>query len=216
MIRVLAALLIGALVMAAETAPIAITTVAQTEVITITVPVGWSSSIIPAAEREAYLQRRERIVINGGYFDAQGQPDGLLINGQNQTGRLRSDSPYSGFVWADAAGAIHIARTATAPTAPKWAIQSGPLLVEQGQASINRSTHVAQRTVIALRQGQVLIIRTGRIGLKELADALAATGIETAINLDGGPSSALHARIGTAAVERRATAQVPYFVGMGP
>jgi hypothetical protein len=97
-----------------------------------------------------------------------------------------------------------------------WAIQTGPLLVEQGRSGINTSTSVAQRSVIALRRGQALVIRTGRIGLKELADGLVEAGIETAINLDGGPSSALQARIAGATADRPGTAKVPYFLGFLP
>ena len=175
-----------------------------------------SSALVLAADRDRFLERQDRVLINGGYFDAQGQPDALLINGSSQTGRLRHDSPYSGFVWADAAGVVHIARTGEAPANPTWAIQSGPLLVEQGRSGINTTTSVTQRSVIALRRGQVLVIRTGRIGLKELADGLVEAGIETAINLDGGPSSALQVRIAGATAHRPGTAKVPYFLGFAP
>lgn len=208
--------LLNVLLAAGEVAPIATSTVAGAEVVMVTVPAGWSSAIVLAADRDRSAERPERVLINGGYFDAQGQPDALLINGASQTGRLRHDSPYSGFVWADAAGVVHIARTGEAPTNPAWAIQTGPLLVEQGRSGINTTTSVAQRSVIALRRGQVLVIRTGRIGLKELADSLVGTGIETAINLDGGPSSALQARIASATADRPGTAKVPYFLGFAP
>jgi hypothetical protein len=62
----------------------------------------------------------------------------------------------------------------------------------------------------------IVAIRTGRIGLKELADSLVETGIETAINLDGGPSSALQARVAGVSADRLGTAKVPYFLGFQP
>lgn len=215
-VRWFGVLVVAAMLCAEESVPIATSTIAGAEVITVAVPSGWSSVIVFAADRDRYADRPDRVLINGGYFDAQGQPDALLINGATQTGRLRHDSPYSGFVWADAAGVVHIARTGEAPANAAWAIQTGPLLVEQGRSGINTTTSVAQRSVIALRRGQALVIRTGRIGLKELADGLVEAGIETAINLDGGPSSALQARIAGATADRPGTAKVPYFLGFLP
>lgn len=214
--RVLCLALLGALLAAGESTPITTTTVAGAEIVTVTLPAAWSSAIVLTADRDRFAELPDRVLINGGYFDAQGQPDALLINGSSQTGRLRHDSPYSGFVWADAAGIVHIARAGEAPASAAWAIQTGPLLVEQGRSGINTTTSVAQRSVIALRRGQVLVIRTGRIGLKELADGLVETGIEMAINLDGGPSSALQARIAGASVDRPGTTKVPYFLGFLP
>lgn len=208
--------LLNVLLAAGESTPMATSTIAGTEVVTVAVPSGWSSTIVLAADRDRFAERPDRVLINGGYFDAQGQPDALLINGASQTGRLRHDSPYSGFVWADAAGVVHIARTGEAPANAAWAIQAGPLLVEQGRSGINTTTSVAARSVIALRRGQVLVIRTGRIGLKELADGLVEAGIETAINLDGGPSSVLQARVAGASADRPGTAKVPYFLGFAP
>lgn len=60
------------------------------------------------------------------------------------------------------------------------------------------------------------MIRTGVIGLKDLADGLAETGIEVEINRDGGPSSALTACIACNAIDRPGQAQVPYFIGFAP
>ncbi len=210
------ALLLGVGVAATEPSPISTSTMAGAEVVTVAVPTGWTSAIIQAGDRARFAEKPERVLINGGYFDAQGQPDALLINGATQTGRPRHDSPYSGFVWADAAGVVHIARTADPPASAAWAIQTGPLLVEQGRSGINTTTSVAPRSLIALRRGQVLVIRTTRIGLKELADGLVVAGIEMAINLDGGPSSALQAKIAGVELDRLGTAKVPYFLGFTP
>lgn len=215
-VRWFGVLVAAAMLCAEESVPITIATVAGAEVVMVAVPAGWSSAIVLAADRDHFTEQADRVLINGGYFDAQGQPDALLINGTTQTGRLRHDSPYSGFVWADATGAVHIARTGESPANAAWAIQTGPLLVEQGRSGINTTTSVAQRSVIALRRGQVLVIRTGRIGLKELADGLVEAGVEMAINLDGGPSSALQARIADATADLPGTAKVPYFLGFQP
>lgn len=211
--RILCLALLGTLVSAAEATPITTSIISGAEVVMVAVPAGWSSSIILATDRDRFIERPERVLINGGYFDAEGQPDGLLINGTSQTGRLRHDSPYSGFLWADVTGAVHIDRISEAPATAAWAIQTGPLLVEEGHSGINSTTSIAPRSVIAVRRGQVLIIRSGRIGLKELADGLVEAGVELAINLDGGPSSAMQARIAGVTADRPGTAKVPYFLG---
>jgi uncharacterized protein YigE (DUF2233 family) len=143
---------------------------------TIAVPATWTSAIVVSAEHDRFAERAERVVINGGYFDAQGQPGGLLVIGGVQTGHLRHDKPYSGFLWSDASGALHIAPSADPPVDARWAIQSGPLLVEGGRSAINSGDQIAPRSAIAISRGRVLVIRTGAIGLKALADELAARG----------------------------------------
>lgn len=143
--HVLSLVLLCALLVASEAAPITTSTIVGVEIVTVVVPAGWSSAIVLAADRDRFAERPNRVLINGGYFDANGQPDALLINGPTRSGRLRHDSPYSGFVWADPTGAVHIARTGEAPAKAVWAIQTGPLLVEQGRSGINTTTSVAQR-----------------------------------------------------------------------
>lgn len=133
-----------------------------------------------------------------------------------QLGRLRHDALSSGFVWADAAGVMHIARTSEPPIGAQWAVQSGPLLVEQGHSGIRRKGPAAPRSVIALRRGSTIVIRTGSITLQDLATDLVNAGIDTALNLDGGPSSALSAHIHQESIERPGIAKVPYFLGFSP
>lgn len=216
MMHALCLVFLGALLTGGEDAPITTRVIAGAEVVTVAVPAGWSSAIVLAADRNVFTEQPERVLINGGDFDVHGQPDALLINGASQTGRLRRDSPYSGFVWADDTGGVHIMRTGEAPPKAAWAIQSRPLLVEMGRSGINTTTRLAQRSVIALRHGQVLVIRTGMIGLKELADGLVETGVDMAINLDGGPSSALQARIAGRTTDRPGAVKVPYYLGFRP
>jgi hypothetical protein len=62
-------------------------------IVTIAVPAAWSSAIVMSSDFDQFVQKPERTIINGGYFDAQGQPGGLLFNGVVQTGRLRHDKP---------------------------------------------------------------------------------------------------------------------------
>jgi hypothetical protein len=192
-------------------------TISGVEVLSIAVDVRrWPAVLVPTEALSRFRNGTDYLVINGGYFNAAHQPDGLVITGTTTQGKLRHESPYSGFVWADAAGLMHIERRADPPAAATWAIQSGPLLVEGGRSGINTSQSVAPRSVLALRAGTVLVIRTGPIGLKDLAEALVRAGVEVAVNLDGGPSADLHVRIRGVATDRPGTAQTPYVLGFAP
>ena len=194
----------------------ATSTIANAEILTITVPSSWMPSIIRAVDRDAFLAQPDRLLMNGGYFNNEHEPDGLVITGSTTWGKLRDDTPYSGFVWADPAGKMHIERRAKPPDAPAWAIQSGPLLVEGGKSGINRSLNVAPRSVLALKGSDLLVVRTESVGLKELSDALVAAGVEMAMNLDGGPSADLRMRIGGVVTDRPGKAVTPYFLGFTP
>lgn len=191
-------------------------TIAKAEILTVTIPATWTSAIIKSADSAAFLAKPDAVLINGSYFNASNKPDGLVISGTTTSGKLRTDAPYSGFVWADAAGKVHIERRAKPPEAPAWAVQSGPLLVEGGKSGINSSVNVAPRSVLALKGGDLLVVRTGSIGLKELADGLVAAGVDVAINLDGGPSADLRVRVGGVATDRPGKAVTPYSIGFVP
>lgn len=192
------------------------------EIVAVSIPADWRSEIIQAAERGQIDQLQQQVLCNGGYFDAQGNPDGLVISGSVEQpirrGRLRNEPPYSGFLWADTAGTVHIAKTNEAPRDVAWAIQAGPMLVENGQSGINRSTSAACRTVVGVIRQRVMVFRTGRIGLKELADWLVTAGVDNAINLDGGPSSEVQISIGDTVINRPAMVRekIPYFVFFRP
>ena len=132
---------------ASEETPVSMNSLAGIEIVAVSIPADWRSEIIQAAERGQIDQLQQQVLCNGGYFDAQGNPDGLVISGSVEQpirrGRLRNEPPYSGFLWADTAGTVHIAKTNEAPRDVAWAIQAGPMLVENGQSGINRSTSAA-------------------------------------------------------------------------
>ncbi|GEM_PF-3615818 len=110
MIRPVLLALLACAVVAEDVLSMTTGTIAGAEIVTVAVPASWSSAIIMSTERDHVAEHPERVLINGGYFDLQGQPDGFLLNGKIQSGRLRHDKPYSGFLWCDTAGVMHIAR----------------------------------------------------------------------------------------------------------
>jgi uncharacterized protein YigE (DUF2233 family) len=192
---------------------------AGTEILIATVDTNaWRGSIVRAADKNAFLALHDRLLLNGGACTAAAEPAGLVLDHGTPWGTLQSATPASGFVWADAFGGMHIEGGDMPPADAQWAIQSGPMLVEPGGVrGIHAETQVAPRTVLALRMpGEFLVVSTGSIGLKELAEYLIARGVERAITLDGGPSRELHYRSALAVSDRPAHALVPYFLGFAP
>lgn len=178
----------------------------------------WQGRIVRAADKRAFLALQDRLLLTGGSTTAAAEPAGLVLDHGAAWGTLQTATPGCGFVWADAFGGMHIEGGDMPPADARWAIQSGPFLVEPGGAlSVQASTTLAPRTVLALRMpGEFLVVSTGGIGLKELAEFLIARGVERAITLDGGPSRELHYRAALATSDRPAHALVPYYLGFAP
>jgi uncharacterized protein YigE (DUF2233 family) len=145
------------------------------------------------------MQRENCIAgVNGGYFDPQGAPVGLLIaDGQvvlpKQKARLLSG------VVSVMNGRLQIQRAAEySPKAkPSAARQCGPFLVDAGKAvpGLN-DTRAARRTFVASNGAdQAAIGYSSHVTLAQLASILATPAvaadlkIQRALNMDGGSSS---------------------------
>ncbi|HVV34138.1 MAG TPA: phosphodiester glycosidase family protein [Vitreimonas sp.] len=94
---------------------------------------------------EAFLgadAARVRFAMNAGMFDARGEPIGLYVENGSQQHRLNlANGPGNfhlkpnGVFWQEADGAVHVATTeafAAREATPKYATQSGPMLVIDG------------------------------------------------------------------------------------
>ena len=144
--------------------------------------------------------------VNGGFFgaDAEGTPLGLVVQDGKRLFPLASGSfAVSGVVYDNGKGTLFLVRSSALKRMKKLpamqaAIQGGPFLVENGAAvkglNAQKSTY---RTFIATDGGKRWCIGvSSSVTLKELADWLAAPGtlgdfrVKTALNLDGGSSSA--------------------------
>ena len=144
--------------------------------------------------------------VNGGFFgaDAAGTPLGLVVQDGKRLFPLASGSfAVSGVVYSGGKNGLELVRSSvlkrmkSLPTM-QVAIQGGPFLVENGTAvkglNAEKSTY---RTFIATDGGKRWCIGvSSSLTLKELAEWLAAPGalggfkVKTALNLDGGSSSA--------------------------
>lgn len=107
-------------------------------------PSGWALRGFAALERALGARAAEvRFAVNGGMFDEAGAPIGLFVeDGARRRGLNRREGGGNfhllpnGVFAQDAAGRVHVSRsedfTARVPH-PRWATQSGPMLVADGR-----------------------------------------------------------------------------------
>ncbi|MEO8043803.1 MAG: phosphodiester glycosidase family protein [Spartobacteria bacterium] len=138
--------------------------------------------------------------VNGGYFDPEGAPVGLIISGGKTIAPFRQARLLSG-VLAAREGSVEIFRASEFPRKRSWreAVQCGPFLVDHGKAVAGLDDmRSARRTfVLTTADGKVAIGYCAPVTLARLAavlPALAPLKVTRALNLDGGSSSAFWCR----------------------
>ncbi len=149
--------------------------------------------------------RAERCVagINGGYFaaDEAATPLGLLRHNGREVTPLASGSFAVAGVLYDTGRELRLERSrrlSFSPTRMREAIQGGPFLVEQGRKIVGlNADKKARRSFVATDgRGNWCLAMSSPLTLDELAGLLAsgkALGsfrVQTALNVDGGTSSA--------------------------
>ena len=168
--------------------------------------------------------------VNGGFFsaDAEGTPLGLVVQDGKRLSPLATGSfAVSGVVYEGGRDGLTLIRSSVLRRmrrlpAMQAAIQGGPFLVENGSAvkglNAQKSTY---RTFIATDGGRRWCIGvSSSLTLKELAAWLAAPGalgnfrVETALNLDGGSSSAFWCH--ETGISYPAFKQVRNYLGVAP
>jgi uncharacterized protein YigE (DUF2233 family) len=143
--------------------------------------------------------------VNGGFFNPQGDPLGLMIAGGKKVGSLDlNGSLTSGVVWSDGQQ-NGIARAKafdlTHPRATNL-LQAGPFLLEKGAPVTDLDSKKFARRTIVMNDGGTRwgIAYVPGATLDGLAKALAQPGafphfpLRTVLNLDGGGSSGLWIR----------------------
>ena len=148
--------------------------------------------------RVATLREESRalLVVNGGFFDAENRPLGLVISESGETSPLRN-LDQGVFVLAGGTPRIQHA-SEPIPANTEAALQTFPRLVVDGRP-LRLKPQRSRRTAICVPgDGAVLLLLFETpISLQELATEMArppqegGLGCWTAINLDGGPSSQL-------------------------
>jgi uncharacterized protein YigE (DUF2233 family) len=149
---------------------------------------------------EVMTQTRSLAGVNGGYFDPDDTPVGLLVSGGRVISPFRKAKLLSG-VLAVSATRIDIVRAARFARSDKVvsALQCGPLLVEHAAlvAGLN-DTRPARRTFAAVdgNGGRAALGVSSAVSLAQLGKILCLTNlggkmkVARALNLDGGSSTA--------------------------
>jgi uncharacterized protein YigE (DUF2233 family) len=163
--------------------------------------------------------------VNGGYFDPNHQPVGLLISGGRMIAPFRRARLLSGIL-SVANGRVRLQRVSefSMKREVDEALQCGPFLVDHGRIvdGLDDSAS-ARRTFIAMGTGDGIALGyCSAISLAQLSRVLASGKItddfriERALNLDGGSSSAFWFRDGTAPFSIPEQKIVRDFIGIVP
>jgi exopolysaccharide biosynthesis protein len=179
--------------------------------------VGYQPDYAPSL-KEWMKQTDALAVINGGYFDQQNKPVGLLVADGEKYGP--SYEGFGGMLSVDSQGNVRLRSLRQQPYDPaseqlQQATQSSPMLVLDGKRTEFQANSVSdRRTVVAMdKQGRLLfIVSPARaFTLDELADLLAASPLDiaSALNLDGGASTGLYLNAGSQKVSIEAVTTLP-------
>jgi len=161
------------------------------------------------------LERTEgELVVNGGFFDPNGKALGLAISDGAVLSRA-SKAMSGGVLTSDGQRAqLWEAETFALPEGTRFGVQCKPRLVVDGALNIRRDDgHRSERTALCIRDGgrtiDVVVVRDEAAdmagpSLFALGRHLVKLGCESALNLDGGPSTGVAWR-----EEERVTALEP-------
>ena len=135
------------------------------------------------------------LAVNGGFFDTEGRSLGLRIASGKVAVGLRPRVDWGVLLLSVGHAAIVHSRAYAPDPKTTGAIQVGPRLLVEGQPTPLKP-QVARRTAVALDgSGAFLTIVVTRapVAAQDLAAALARLGFDSALLLDGGPSTQLSA-----------------------
>ncbi len=159
----------------------------------------FDQGVEPRPDLAEVMEREHGVAgTNGGYFDPEYAPVGLLIIDSKLVAPLRRARLLSGVMTAGG-GRLQLLRFAeySAKRNPDTALQCGPFLVDHGKVvpGLN-DTRGARRTFLAVNGNRAGLGFCSGATLAELGQMLATNGvfdagkIQRALNLDGGSSSA--------------------------
>jgi uncharacterized protein YigE (DUF2233 family) len=163
----------------------------------------------PLLMHEWMQQERAIAIMNGGYFDQQGNATALVVSNGKVFGA--SYAGFGGMLSVDAHGMVSLRSLRQQPYNPnkeqlEQATQSAPVLMLGGKRTqFSADASQTRRSVVAMdKQGRLLFIASpGQVfSLDQLADQLASSGlsIDVALNLDGGASTGLYVNGGSSHV----------------
>jgi uncharacterized protein YigE (DUF2233 family) len=149
---------------------------------------------------DAVLARSDaELVVNGGFFDPQGKPVGLVMSERAIVSSLAPALSGGVVTWDGERAKLWESESFAMPDGARFAVQCRPRLVVDGSPNVKSDDgHRSERTALCLRDGgkaiDVVIVKGATSespgpSLFALGKYLAQRGCEGALNLDGGPST---------------------------
>lgn len=159
--------------------------------------------------QKIHQNKKSLVTFNGGFFDEEFRPTGLLISNSKEISSYRKGKLINGIFAIDQNGTpkLYPAEKFTNSN-QTFAIQNGPILLdEQAQVVVDKDlTRSAGRTALGInKQNQIVLIllrqsllnQDNELTLSDFASLLAnneyfrTMGLHSVLNLDGGPSTGL-------------------------
>lgn len=165
----------------------------------------------------AELTHEDGVFVNGGYFHADSLPSGFVQIDGERWGKRQFDPERSGFVVLGEKPFL-LAGTATTTGITADILQSYPWIIRKGVQGFSQETgNYARRTFVGTDirgYWYVGIVPDESVTLYQLGKLLGELPIDwrDALNLDGGPSSGLVARIQGVQDRENSFAPVPYVI----
>jgi len=153
-------------------------------------------------------QQRAQIGINGGFYTKDFKPDGLFIMKGQQLYPYFHAKVLSALVLINKKGQLDLQHKDFPYQQAYYAMQTGPILIDDGRVAVHPVNQLARRTLLAkTSKGQLLIINTSATSLYNVAtifhdhpDWFGIEAINTLANLDGGISTGLYFHMANKAV----------------
>lgn len=153
---------------------------------------------------QAMEQRHCLAGVNGGYFQPDATPLGLMISDGHKIQAFHRSRLLSGVLMVRDNAVSLLRRSEFSPAMnPSQALQAGPFLIDEGKpvAGLHNEKRARRTLFLSDRSGRygLALVQTP-VTLAELANILATPkvvheiSLHRALNLDGGSSSALWAR----------------------
>jgi uncharacterized protein YigE (DUF2233 family) len=145
------------------------------------------------------------IGVNGGFFSQALKPLGLRITNCQERNPLKSTSWWGIFYIVNHHPYLVGQKNFKQNKTIEFAVQSGPRIIVDNKISPSLKPGLNSRTAIGItKDGKVILVATEKLGLTttQLAEIMNASETEGglacqyALNLDGGSSTQLYARIG--------------------
>jgi hypothetical protein len=154
----------------------------------------------PLTAAAARAGHHAALAVNGGFFDGEGRSLGLRVAAGKTVVPRRAKVDWGVLLVREGQASIVHSRDYVADAGVEAAIQVGPRILVDGHATPQN----ARRTAVALDKGGrslTVVVTRASIAAAALAAALERLGFESALMLDGGPSTQISAAVGSLSLE---------------